>query len=565
MRKLKFFILTLLSVLTLGLFVVIGSKVEAASHDIGSATVTTTTNSGDTKTWDFKVSSTKTLANGDDVNGVVVYGGYSKGSAGIPSIKKDNVGLDFFLHGYVLVPVVSENSEGTISVMLTSNSGGRYIDLISNSGTVTSSVLTSKTDTMDYTFTEDDVWTINEKYYVKLWSEVYTGNPLTPSGDTNSNSGEIKMGTVSIVLSNGTYGEAATLHTVTYMDGTTPLKTDEEAVDGSNISYTPKKYGYDFEGWYTDASLDSQYKVNTSTYTVTGDVTLYANWTAWTNTGITEYTLTNSAIEKIATGIDGNLSADLALTPSIYTVMSGVAMTTTNVTLPGASSATQAPCFNTNGAVKTTGNGLKFTAPSNGTLTLWAGSGSSEERTIKVTNGDTDLTPSSGSVTVPASYAPHEIVYTLEEGTTYYIGGSKGVRIYYVSFEEEAAPTVTVTALQQEADSGNDTTYIRFIAIVSGVTDINSSDFTFNVYCTKGSIEKSITRSVRTCSEIQLGGSTYSATLPGESTPHTFDGTNEFYAVYVIEMTNATYAGCTVKAGFTYGGTEYLTSGYTFA
>lgn len=290
-----------------------------------------------------------------------------------------------------------------------------------------------------------------------------------------------------------TYGEVAILHTVTYMDGTTTLKTDAEAVDGSNISYAPKKYGYDFEGWYTESTLDN--KISDS-YTVTDDVTLYANWTAWTNTGIEEYTLSNAAIEKIATGIDGNLSADLALTPSIYTAMSGVGMTTTNVTLPGESSATQAPCFNTNGAVKTNGNGLKFTAPTNGTLTAYVGAGGGSQRNIKLTDGTNVLEPTTGSVVVgnieSARYTPVEIVYTLEEGTTYYFGGDNGVRIYYISFEE-AAPAVSTPVLeQQESADGSSIRYIATIVtedtdlIVSwnatytleGQTDFTTADFT---------------------------------------------------------------------------------------
>ena len=263
-------------------------------------------------------------------------------------------------------------------------------------------------------------------------------------------------------------------YSVTYMDGSLKLK-DETVVSGSSISYTPVKYGYDLEGWYTDPSLDSQYKVNTSTYTVTGDVTLYANWTEWTNTGITEYTLTNSAITKIATGLgDSSLSADLALTPSIYTAMSGVAMTTTNVTLPDETSG-QLTCFNTNGAVKTNGNGLKFTAPANGTLTAYIGSGGGSSRNIKFTDGTDVLEPTSGSVAVGtiegARYTPVEIVYAVEEGTTYYLGGDNGVRIYYISFEAapaKVADSVTAT-LYKQFDNDTNPTKVRLIGKIEGI------------------------------------------------------------------------------------------------
>lgn len=470
MRKLKFLIAGFISAMAFVLLAVTGSKVEAASLEYGTVLVSTTTYAGDTKTWGFTTnlpSSNTNIAVGSDINGIVSAKDGTNGSKSAPiAIKKSATnGYDTYPGSEFLVPVPSADSTGTVTRTGNADSS-RYLALGSNTAVALASPMTFDFDTDDIetnpTLSNDSTVT---GYYLRF---VVSG-------------GEAKTFSISVQLKDGTttYGEVATLYTVTYMDGTTTLKTDAEAVDGSNISYTPKKYGYDFEGWYTESTLEN--KISDS-YTVTEDVTLYANWTEWTNTGIEEYTLSNAAIEKIATGIDGNLSADLALTPSIYTAMSGVGMTTTNVTLPGESSATQAPCFNTNGAVKTSGNCLKFTAPANGTLTAYVGSGGGSQRNIKLTDGTNVLEPTTGSTVVgdieSARYTPVEIVYTLEEGTTYYFGGDNGVRIYYISFANEAS----ACALTVGTTDTSDGTAAMFVGKITGLTDtdtVTKATFTF--------------------------------------------------------------------------------------
>ena len=470
MNKFKKILLGALSALTLGLFVAVGTNVDAASLENGTVLVSTTEYAGDTKTWGFTTnlpSSNTNIAVGSDINGIISAKDGTNGTKSAPIAIKSSAsnGYDTYPGSEFLVPVPSADSTGTVTRTGNANNS-RYLALGSNTAVALASPMTFDFDTDDIetnpTLSNNSTVT---GYYLRF---VVSG-------------GEAKTYSISVQLKDGTttYGEVATLHTVTYMDETTTLKTDAEAVDGSNISYIPKKYGYDFEGWYTDSNLTSESKIDTTTYTVTDDATLYANWTAWTNTGIEEYTLSNAAIEKIETGIDGNLSADLALTPSIYTAMSGVGMTTTNVTLPGASSATQAPCFNTNGAVKTNGNGIKFTAPADGTLTAYVGAGGGSQRNIKLTDGTNVLEPTTGSVVVgnieSARYTPVEIVYTLEEGTTYYFGGDNGVRIYYISFEEVTTlADNTTAAVFAEKNTAGDT--LRFVGTLTGITDLANID-----------------------------------------------------------------------------------------
>ena len=403
MKKIKFLIAGLFSAIALVFACVVGTRVNAATIEFGTVSVSTASYTGDTKTWGFTTNlpgSNTNIAVGSDINGIVsAKDGVNGTKAAVIQIKNSaSNGYDTYPGAEFLVPVPSADSTGTVT--RTGNaSGERFLALGSNNPVALASPMT-------FNFTSADIET-------------------NPTLSNNSNvsgyflrfivsGGEAKTYGISVQVKDGTstYGAADIKYTVTYMDGTTTLKTDNDAVEGSGISYTPKKYGYDFEGWYTEAGLSN--KIDTKTYEVTSDVTLYAKWTAWSNTSIGEYTLTNNAIEKIATGIDGNLAANLELAPSNYTALSGVGMTTTNVTLPDETTG-QLACFNTNGAVSTTQIGIKFVAPSNGTITAWIGSGGGSQRNIKLsTDGENSIAPKEGSLIVgnleSNRYVPHEVV-----------------------------------------------------------------------------------------------------------------------------------------------------------
>lgn len=437
-------------------------NVNAATIEDGTVLVGTTSYEGDTKTWDFTTNLPKENANiavGNDINGIVTsYGGDSSKNI---SIKKDGSGYSTYAGAEFLVPVPSASSTGTVT--RTGNaSSSRFLAL----GSKTAVALTAS---MTFDFATTDIET----------------NPTLSNGSTKegyylrfkSSGGESKSTTISVQLKDGTstYGSATVTHTVTYKDGDATLNTDSTAADGSSISFIPKKYGYDFEGWYKDAGLTE--KID-STYTVTENVTLYAKWTEWSSFITNNYELTQANIAKISTGIDGALTADLEIAPSIYTYMTGGQMTTTGVTLPGAESSTQAPCFNTTKAVSTSGYGLKFTAPANGTLTVYIGNGGGSDRSAKLTDGTNDIIPNQGAAALAFKandYTPVELTFELVGDTTYYLGGTNGVRIYYVSFAELAAVEVAKLNAQFNNDTTKDS--VRFIGTIvaedlTKVTDI---------------------------------------------------------------------------------------------
>lgn len=448
------------------------AKVNAESLTYGSVLVSTTSYAGDTKTWDFTTnlpSSNTNIAVGSDINGIVSSkDGVNKSTAPIQIKTTAKNAYDAYPGAEFLVPVPSATSTGTVTRTGNADST-RYLALGSNTAKALAASMTFDFATTDIETnpTLSDSTTI-DGYYLRF---IVSG-------------GEAKTYGISVQLKDGTstYGSATVTHTITYKDGDSTLYTDDAAVEGSNITYSPKKYGYDFEGWYTEAELTN--KVDSS-YTVTADDTLYAKWTAWTTTGIEEYTLSNAAIGKISTGIDGSLTADLALTPSIYTYMKGGAMTTSNVTLPNEKTAAQNPCFNTNGAVSTTGNGIKFTAPFNGTLTTYIGSGgtgSNHARNAVLTDGTNEITPTQGADALAfdgTTYAPIELTFNVTKGTTYYLGGTNGMRIYYLNFE--ADPSATFLA-QYDTVTAADATKIRLIAVLDNISDVTTVDtvkFTF--------------------------------------------------------------------------------------
>ena len=134
MNKFKKVMLGALSVLTLGLFAVVGTKVNAATtYSYGEATVTTTSYTGDTKTWDFSKnlpSSNVQIPVGDNLLGIVSSndGTDGKDTQVIAIKSKASNGYDTYQGAEFLIPVPSATSSGTVS-RTGNTTGGRYIAL----------------------------------------------------------------------------------------------------------------------------------------------------------------------------------------------------------------------------------------------------------------------------------------------------------------------------------------------------------------------------------------------------------------------------------------------------
>lgn len=520
-------------------FSAVAVGVNAETLTYGTVAISTTSYAGDTKTWDFTTnlpSSNTSIAVGSDINGIVsAKEGTGNKAIQIKSSAKN--GYDTYPGAEFLVPVPSATSAGVVT--RTGNSDNtRFLALGSNTA-----VALAKT--MNFNFTSTDVET----------------NPTLSDDSTVTgyylrfivSGGEAKNFSIAVKLTDGSsYGVADVKYTVTYMDGESTLNT-EEIVKDNKVSYAPKKYGYDFEGWYLDSALTN--KVDTATYTVTDNVTLYANWTAWTTTGIEEYTLTSAAIAKIATGIDGKLTADLALTPSIYTYMKNGEMTTTNVTLPGATEATQSPCFNTGGAVSTTGNGLKFTAPEDGFFTACIGTGGTgKERSAMLLTAEsaTSLIPIQGAGALSFDgtvYTPVELTWNVTKGTTYYLGGSNGMRIYYAQFTQiNLQYQVNEAYTNSKGEDVAAGSQIRFVGTVNCLTADTLASATATLKLTLGNQAKDVEITTVYSSVAVSGNLTYAA------------AEGVYYVVFIISgLDDASLDGVvlTAQLDVTVGGTTY--------
>lgn len=531
MNKFKKIMLGALSVLTLGLFVVTGSKVEAATSNYSLDLTRITTTS------DKAVLNTDTLNNSFlTVETEYCTARYKNSNNYCIEIVNSALSVTFQGTGTITVSFCSTGGSNESHFGLTNSSGS-----VLSASSTTATLLTSGDDAGYYTVTGTSTSSVT--YSITSDGKYYL---CSPNALTNRG---CRIYTITM---SDTYG-AVVYHTVTYMDGETVLNVDSLVVDGNSATYIPSKNGYKFLGWYTDSNLTTPYENEA----ITADKTLYANFFDLS---------TGTKVLNASDLTNGTISEETYISGSIFTIN---AESSASVSIDGSTKSIDGHSFTKRiklgGTGKKASRSILIEAPSKGTLVVYGMSSSKEERVLGLYNSSytgIDTTGFSNDGNNLSGY-----IYEISGAGNYYLGSTNGgFNVYYLEFIPES-----ITVMQQEAENqtiGEDAaTYIRFIAIVKGVEDINSSDFTFKIYREKSGVTQSITRSVSTYTKLKLGGNTYSATLPGESSLHSFDGAygTEFYAVFVIGLTNETYSGYKVYGGFTFNGTEYTTSGYTFA
>ena len=223
------------------------------------------------------------------------------------------------------------------------------------------------------------------------------------------------------------------------------------------------------------------------------------------------------------------------------------------------------------GAIKTNGAStftfgsearvIKFKTKAAGTLTVvaQAGGDSNTRKAAVYTIGASSNTKlgDATTTTTTTSYS-----FDITSAGEYLLGAEgDGIWFYYISFEE--TPAVTVTAYQQEAVDGA-YTYVRFIFVVSNDTTLATADFAnkLTLILDDGeTTEQKVTRSPKAYNKITLGGSTYTnGTYEFDNTVNT----NDIYVVYVVKFTTATYVGHNIKASLNVNSNDYKTSGYDF-
>lgn len=245
MGKIKKLLMSALACVgVLGCAAVVGSKVEAASYELGSYKVSTKTNANDTAIWDF-TGNTKgqTLSTGDDVLGIIcdttngtikVASGYFDPYTHAKDTTKS--GAEF----YIPVPA---NSAGKVTMEASGDNADRVAYLNNDSSRKIQNISAAKVtkNPGDYDVTEDYTAT-DISTDPTVGGKKYEGTYLrfvVYSTDPAKTKKEFKTNRIIVELSNGSFEATAKLVNVTYMDGSTALKV-EEVESGKTSSYSPK-------------------------------------------------------------------------------------------------------------------------------------------------------------------------------------------------------------------------------------------------------------------------------------------------------------------------------------
>ena len=597
MKKFKALLLGALSVLTLGLFVVTGAKVNAETASFSYEAygdVLNTASGGNTAISNVSNGEVTGWYNPTAVLGTSIpakfYSSFSSTSSGkinkignnnsalvsgIPAKYKENITItSTYTRGFVLSmdPIAIDSL--TIYAKNDKTNAGETFVLLTNDGenyyqygnTIDSS--TTKANPIDLTFS---LSAFNTALSTASSTDC-SSNTLMGYAVIMSSSGNVS------VVSNGwktTYSKnvevTSTFYDVNFYDEDGNKLNDlyqsieEDGVVDEDLAVAPGVWGKTFSYWATRSGSAGNYtytKYNFDT-TVSSNLDLYAVYTDWSadvisDENVLDYSLMQKGLD--AFGANATSTSDRALTGTIYTLAKGGTQFRTANGKINAISTTDAysAAINTGGNVNNSQNALKFTVENAGSITVYAKNGGGDGNKLGIYDSSCDelTTEDLGS---------NIIAYTFDvDAGTYFIGGASGSAwIYYASFEEETTPEVTVTAYQQEAVDGA-YTYVRFIFVVSNDTTLATADFAnkLTLILDDGlESQQTVTRSPKAYNKITLGGSTYT------NGDYEFDNsvnTNDIYVVYVVKFTTETYVGHNIKASLNVNSTDYKTSGYDF-
>ncbi len=516
MNKFKKIMLGALSVLTLGLFVVTGAKVNASTTDYkysfnGISAAGSITDNGLTvthTTYKGQTASGTSLITGQATN-------YTSG--------------------------VKFNSSGKI----TFNASNTWTAQILAGGVTSSCGIQVKVDgtqKQTETFTPDST------------------SKLATINITSKDAGSIEISRTTTEYS--VYeliitmeDAAADSHTVTFYDSdkTTELGTRNVADGGTVTSIAvTAPMGQVFDNWLK-VSDDKAFDFST---TINDDLSLYASYKTDPNYVVGDgYTLDSALMGALYNeGYTSSFDAE------------STTLTNTNIAILYGTSIKEVAGtpntyhLNTGGSGSNTKRGISITTTEAGTITFIA-DGNGSDRTVDISKIVGTSNTVQQSYTINKNDSSTEYTFTVEAAGTYYLYGSGTINIYYASFE--TTPEVTVTAYQQEAVDGA-YTYVRFIFVVSNDTTLATADFASKLTLILDDgleSQQTVTRSPKAYNKITLGGSTYT------NGTYEFDNsvnTNDIYVVYVVKFTTETYIGHNIKASLTVNEVPYKTSGYNF-
>lgn len=244
-------------------------------------------------------------------------------------------------------------------------------------------------------------------------------------------------------------GQVAAEYEVTIYDGN-EIFTVESVVSGRKLVYTPVKYGYNFAGYYLDAEFTDLY--DTTTNTITGPITLYAKFNAWTVVP-QKNELSAELVASIA-NVYHDLQINLPVENTIYTIMKGCQLQESN----------SIPCIGTSGQMSTATNNISFTVETSGIFTASMTTVGGSERSAQLLNENEEVvTCTSGNELWSKDEADQSVVKTVTwklEAGTYYLGGTNGMRVFEAKFVEDAE-------LHQYENA--DKTSIRYVCAIRNI------------------------------------------------------------------------------------------------
>ena len=291
MKKLKLFIFTLLSVLTLGLFVVTGSKVEAATTTLYDAATDT-------------VSKSYAVPTGDSVNAI------------------NEIDTDILILQTIGMAATVENKSNVKYLWFGTNStDGTKGFKVTNLSSTNSYSITLSLYATDSSKNAKAGETINFNGATAVSSSSDVADVTSILAPNTSAMLYVSTNNRRMLLKKVEY-EIVSTYTVSFVkNGANEIINSQTVASGSKLSNTGTitKTGYIFDGWYTKDGTGNVWgeKWDFETDTVTSDMSLYAKWVQGTLYTITFMNGTDTyATKNVVDGENNNKVAEWPTSPT---------------------------------------------------------------------------------------------------------------------------------------------------------------------------------------------------------------------------------------------------------
>lgn len=243
---------------------------------------------------------------------------------------------------------------------------------------------------------------------------------------------------------------------ITVMDGQEELVKFPNQVEGTEFTYVPTKFGYDFDSYYLDEALETPLP---EAYQFTTDTVLYTKFTKWEDGIVKANHLDGDFLAKMDDNYD-TFDSDVVATDTIFTFKAGTRFETQKGDT----------CLNTAGSLTSTTSavrGIQIDVKNAGYIRVLATVGSSSKANEAILQKNVDgvretVTCYSGNPTWTVEEAPNYerkyVTWKVEAGT-YYLGGETNLRIFDIQF----------SSLFTDLSQFDNTSSIRYVCTLSSL------------------------------------------------------------------------------------------------